>query len=56
LFTNWTLRPRRYGFFSRKEAFLGGLKFLGVLWLVSGLFIAVGAVLEVRLMLGLVGG
>lgn len=52
----WTLWPRRYGFASRKDAFLGGLKLLGVLWLVSGLFIAAGAVLEARLMLGLVGG
>jgi hypothetical protein len=49
----WAIRPRAFGFSSRKEAIGSGFKFVGALWIVSGLFMALGAVLEVRLLLGL---
>lgn len=50
----WAIRPRAYGFASRKEAVRSGFKFVGVIWLVSGVFIAFGAFFEVRMLLGLV--
>lgn len=49
----WALRPRAFGFSSRKEAVGSGFKFVGMLWAASGLFMALGAFLEVRLLLGL---
>jgi len=49
----WAVRPRAFGFASRKEAIGSGFKFVGMLWAVSGLFMALGAFLEVRLLLGL---
>lgn len=49
----WAVRPNAYGFRSRKEAIGGGFKFVGALWAVSALFIALGAFFEVRLLLGL---
>ena len=49
----WAIRPRAFGFASRKQAVGQGFKFVGALWLVSGIFMALGAFFEVRLMLGL---
>lgn len=49
----WAIRPRAFGFPSRKEAIGSGFKLVGVLWLVSGVFMALGAFLEVRLLLNL---
>jgi hypothetical protein len=50
----WALRPRAFGFTSRKEAIGKGFKFVGVIWLVSGFFIALGAFFEVRFLLGII--
>ena len=51
----WALRPRSFGFSSRKEAIGKGLKFIGILWLVSGIFLALGAFFEVRLLFRMMG-
>jgi hypothetical protein len=50
----WALRPRAFGFTSRKEAIGKGLKFVGAVWLVSGIFMALGAFFEVRFLLGII--
>jgi len=50
----WAIRPRAFGFSSRKEAIRGGFKLVGILWLVSAVFMALGAFFEVRMLLGLV--
>ena len=49
----WAIRPRAFGFRSRKEAIGSGFKFVGALWVVSAVFIALGAFLEVRMLLSL---
>jgi len=49
----WAIRPRAFGFSSRKEAIGSGFKLVGVFWLVSGVFMALGSFFEVRLLLGL---
>lgn len=49
----WAIRPRAFDFRSRKAAIGSGFKFVGLAWLVSGIFLALGAFLEVRLLLGL---
>jgi hypothetical protein len=49
----WAIRPRSFDFPSRKEALGSGFKLVGLAWLVSGVFLALGAFLEVRLLLGL---
>lgn len=50
----WAVRPRAFGFPSRKEAIGSGFKLVGLVWLVSGAFMAVGAFLEVRMLIGLI--
>jgi hypothetical protein len=50
----WALRPQSFGFMSRKDAVGKGFKFVGVLWLVSGVFMALGAFFEVRFLLGMI--
>ena len=49
----WAVRPRAFGFVSRKEAIGKGFKFVGAAWLVSGIFMALGAFFEVRFLLGM---
>jgi len=49
----WAVRPRAFGFASRKEAVGKGFKFVGLIWLASGIFIALGAFFEVRFLLGM---
>lgn len=50
----WALRPKAYGFASRGEAIRSGFKLVGLVWLVSSVFMALGAFFEVRMLLGLV--
>jgi hypothetical protein len=50
----WAVRPKAYGFPSRGEAIRNGFKFVGLVWLVSGVFMALGAFFEVRMLLSLV--
>ena len=50
----WAVRPKAYGFPSRGDAIRNGFKFVGLVWLVSGVFMALGAFFEVRMLLGLV--
>ncbi len=49
----WALRPAAFGFSSRKKAVGRGFKLVGIAWLVSGVFMALGAWFEVRFLLGL---
>ena len=42
----WTIFSRGFGFPSRREAFLGGLRLLGIMYLVSGIGILLGSVAE----------
>ena len=49
----WAIRPRAFGFASRKQAVGQGFKLVGILWLVSGVFMALGAFFEVRLLFSL---
>jgi len=48
----WTLLFRRFGFQSRRDGFLNGLKFLGLMYLVSGVFILLGSYIETMAILG----
>jgi hypothetical protein len=52
----WTLLPRTFRFESRKKALASGLKFLGVAYLLSGMSILLGSILETRLILRFFGG
>lgn len=52
----WTLFFPRFRFASRREAFVSGLKLLAIFWLVSGIFIAVGAFTEAHSISGGLGG
>jgi len=47
----WSLLPQRFRFGSRKQALLAGLKLLGVAYLLSGLSILLGSILETRFIL-----
>jgi hypothetical protein len=47
----WTTFPRRFRFESRREAFRGGLKILGLAVLLSALGMLVGSILETRLLM-----
>jgi hypothetical protein len=47
----WTLFPRAFRFRSRKDSFISGLKLLGFAYLLSGLSILLGSVLETRFIL-----
>ncbi|MDP8247515.1 MAG: hypothetical protein P9M00_05210 [Candidatus Tritonobacter lacicola] len=42
----WTIFSRGFGFSSRRKAFLGGLRLLGIMYLVSGIGILLGSVAE----------
>ena len=48
----WTLLYRKFGFQARKQGFLNGLKFLGLMYLVSGIFILFGSYIETMAILG----
>jgi hypothetical protein len=52
----WTLLPRGFRFGSRKDAFFSGLKLLGFAYLLSGLSILLGSVLETRFILRFFSG
>jgi hypothetical protein len=52
----WTLLPGAFRFASRKEGFLSGLKLLGVAYLLSGLSILLGSILETRFILRFFSG
>lgn len=52
----WTLLRRTFGFESRKESFLSGLKLLSFAYLLSGLSILVGSILETRFILRFFSG
>jgi len=51
----WTLLRRTFRFGTRKEGFLAGLKLLGFAYLLSGLSILLGSVLETRFILHFFG-
>lgn len=52
----WTLLPRSFRFENRKNALVSGLKLLGLAYLVSGIFILLGSILETRLIFSFFGG
>ena len=52
----WTLLPRAFRFESRKKALLSGLKLLGFAYLLSGVSILLGSILETRFILRFFGG
>jgi len=51
--TIWTVFYRRFTFSSRREALGNGLKLLGFLYLISGLFIFLASIIEASFMLNL---
>lgn len=51
--TLWTLFYKRFAFSSRKEALGSGLKLLGLLYLISGLFILLASFIEASFMLNM---
>jgi len=52
----WILFYRRFGFSSRKKALINGVKFFGIMYLISGIAIAIGSYLEVSLIMKMLGG
>jgi hypothetical protein len=52
----WTLLPRAFRFEGRKRALISGLKLLGFAYLLSGVSIFLGSVLETRFILRFFGG
>jgi hypothetical protein len=52
----WTLLPRRFRFASREAGFFSGLKLLGFAYILSGLSILLGSVLETRFILRFFSG
>ena len=52
----WTLFPGRFRFTSRKEGFFSGLRFLGFAYLLSGISILLGSILETRFILHFFSG
>jgi hypothetical protein len=52
----WTILPRAFRFDSRKQAFVSGLKLLGLAYLLSGVAILLGSILETRFILRFFGG
>jgi hypothetical protein len=52
----WTLLPRAFRFKSRKKALVSGLKFLGLAYLLSGVTILLGSILETRFILSFFSG
>jgi hypothetical protein len=52
----WTLFPRRFRFAGRKQSLLSGLKLFGFAYLLSGLAILIGSVLETRFILRFFSG
>jgi hypothetical protein len=53
--TIWTVFYRNFMFSSRREAFGNGLKLLGFMYLISGLFILLASIIEASFMLKLIG-
>lgn len=51
----WTLLPRTFRFESRKKALLSGLELLGFAYLLSGVSILLGSILETRFILSFFG-
>jgi len=49
----WFVFYRRFGFEARKSAFWNGLKFFGLMYLVSGFFILFGSYIETMFILGM---
>jgi hypothetical protein len=49
----WTLLYKRFGFEARKKAVWSGMKFLGLMYLVSGFFILFGSYIETMFVLGM---
>lgn len=49
----WTLFFKKFGFEARSQAFRSGLKFLGLMYLVSGFFILFGSYIETMFILGM---
>jgi hypothetical protein len=49
----WTLLYKKFGFDTRKQAFRNGLKFLGIMYIVSGFFILFGSYIETMFILGM---
>jgi hypothetical protein len=52
----WTLLPRKSRFTNRKQAFLSGLKLFGFGYLLSGVSILLGSILETRFILRMFSG
>ena len=52
----WALLPRTFRFAGRKESFLSGLKLLSFAYLLSGLSILLGSILETRFILRFFSG
>jgi len=52
----WTLLPKVFRFEKRRNASTAGLKRLGLGYLVSGIFILLGSILETRLIFSFFGG
>lgn len=52
----WTLLPRAFRFDGRKKALLSGLKLLGLAYLLSGVAILLGSILETRFILRFFSG
>jgi hypothetical protein len=52
----WIIFYRRFGFSTRKKAMIDGLKFLGIMYLISGIAIAIGSYIEVSLIMKMFGG
>jgi len=51
----WTLLPKAFRFEKRRNALTAGLKLLGLAYLVSGIFILLGSILETRLIFSFFG-
>ncbi len=52
----WTILPRAFRFENRKKALISGLKLLGVAYLLSGVAILLGSILETRFILRFFSG
>jgi hypothetical protein len=52
----WTLLPRSFRFTSRKQGFVSGLRLFGFAYLLSGLSILLGSILETRFVLRMFSG
>ncbi len=52
----WTILPRAFRFEDRKKAFVSGLKLLGLAYVLSGVAILLGSILETRFILRFFSG